>query len=265
MARGYKSTHPQTEQLLRELGVPTDDVTQGYGTAKASAGYHLAVGSFGGRQYSDCVDLRWKDDYLNRDFFDRCIAGGLIPFPRDWSGNQHIHCVQVGLTDDAGKCQLLAGPRTQIIDALNGRNGLVGHALMSEKWRLTTAQKRDIRQQYTAWAPHVRTKVFGRGGLFRCYAFMEREDALVSVELRSFVEKQGYQLVQAGVDSIGDPVPTIILSPKGQRLEKTIKVWQAGNFLRCWIKDIAKLMERQLEFIWEKDKSAASICLYGKG
>lgn len=189
MARGFPSLHPLTEQALRNLGVTSSQVTQGYGNAAASAGYHAAVGVADGRRFSHCVDLTAA--LIDRDFMLRLWEAGFVAFARvqgrnGWSGSSHIHAIHLGLTADDGKSHLLSGPRAQIVDFLKqpALNGLVGHARLSGYVPPASLQA-ELRRQYAAWLPDYPTRVLAPGGQqINCYAWLE--DGQVTVEADAF-------------------------------------------------------------------------------
>lgn len=57
----FATLHPHTQNLLRQLRVAPERVTQGLGSAPASAGIHGADGSVGGRPYCAAFDLSVSD------------------------------------------------------------------------------------------------------------------------------------------------------------------------------------------------------------
>lgn len=188
MANGYKSLHPLTEQVLRNLGVTSGQVTQGYGSAPASAGYHAAVGVAGGRKFSHCVDLTAA--LIDRDFMLRLWEAGFVAFARvqgrGWRGSSHIHAIHLGLTADDGKAHLLSGPRAQVVDFLKQPplNGLVGHARLTGYVPPASLQA-ELRRQYAAWLPDYPTRVLAPGGQqINCYAWLE--GGQVTVEADAF-------------------------------------------------------------------------------
>lgn len=177
MPSGYSSIHPLTEQALRNLGVTSSQVTQGYGSAPASAGYHTAVGTADGRKFSHCVDLTAA--LISKDFMHKLWAAGFVAFARvqgrGWSGASHIHAIHLGLTADDGQPHLLSGPRAQIVDFLKQppRSGLVGHALLTS-YVPPAALQADLRRQYEGWLPDYPTRVLAPGQQqINCYAWLE--------------------------------------------------------------------------------------------
>jgi len=187
MASGFKSLHPLTEEMLRNLGVKSSQVTQGYGNAAASAGYHAPVGEYHGRKFSHCFDL--TSDLATTAFMHRLWEAGVVAFARNhgengWSGSPHIHAIHIGINADDGKPHLLNGPRLQIVDFLKSppRNGLVGH------WPLTGIVpdhkvQAELRKQYAEWLPDYPTRVLAPGGQqINCYAWMDGETVTCEVD-----------------------------------------------------------------------------------
>ena len=247
MASGYKSVHPMTEALLRELGVPTEHVTQGYGNAAASAGFHTAEGVFGGRKYSSCVDLHWCDDYVNSEFFSRFVAAGFCPFYRAWEGNYHIHAVQVGLTDDHASVTILPGPRSQIVDFTRGLNGLVGHAKLTDQFAPNAKQRAGILKAYQAWQPDQRTVVNDPGGKqLPCWAFFDGNT--VTVEVRKFVEGAGGSLIACAED-----VPVQARLRDGTLVSANALVSLEGDFCRGQLRPLARMMGLKIASFERKD------------
>lgn len=176
MARGFTSLHPLTEQALRNLGVKSAQVTQGWGSAAASAGYHEAVGTCQGRRFSHCVDL--SASLICKDFLSRLWEADFVAFARTgsaWAGNEHIHAVHLGLTADDGQAHLLSGPRAQIVDFLKqpARNGLRRHGLLTN-YAPPASLQAQLRKQYAAWLPDYPTRVLAPGGQqVQCCAWLE--------------------------------------------------------------------------------------------
>jgi hypothetical protein len=234
MASGFKSVHPLTEQVLRDLGVQDEQVTQGWGYAAASAGFHAPEGTYAGRRYSSCVDIAWTDEFCNAQWRSRATAAGLCPFFRDWAGNQHIHIVHVGLRDDGGKVRILDGPRMQIVDYIHGLNGLVGHAPL-EGWQCPSAAERElIRQAYAAWAPYYQTAVYDPDGLpVRCYAWEGKVN--VTVEVRPVLERLGCRIIDSTSAGL------IIRTDDGKLLAPPCDgFYVAGEFLRGPIRKVVE-------------------------
>jgi hypothetical protein len=194
MARGYKSLHPLAEEVLRNLGVKSSQVSQGWGTAVASAGYHKPVGTSQGRRFSHCVDL--SPDLISSSFMDRLWEAGFVAFARDdgWGGNRHIHAIHLGIVADDGKAHLLNGPRMQIADFLKAPplDGLQGHNRLSGQVP-NVSQQAELRRQYAAWLPDYPTRILAPGGQqINCYAWLE--DDAVTVEMDSFLQWWGKTL-----------------------------------------------------------------------
>ena len=175
MARGYESLHPQQRRVLDQIGIPSSQVTQGWGYARASAGYHEPEGSFGGKPFSSCFDLSIAA--AQRETLNRLVQAAVCPFVRTeasgWRGSEHVHCVTVGLRDGRGKVTILPGPRSQVKDFIAGRNGLVGHAPLRGPWVPSLEQRQKIRQHYEAWAPDLATGVWRGEERIPCYAWYE--------------------------------------------------------------------------------------------
>jgi len=239
MASGYKSLHPLTCEVLQELGVPDGHVTQGWGSAPASAGYHAVEGYYKGKRFSSCVDLRWSDDYVNPAWKSRAVAAGIIPFFRDWPGNRHIHCVHVGLRDTAGKVTILDGPRMQIVDYTRGLNGLVGHAKLTGELSPTQQERKAIRARYAAWAPSYATTVYLDGNVLRCYAWLDSTIGRVTAEVRPVVEALGFRILDTTEAGIA------VRGPSG--LHSTLR-WEAsdavlsGEFLRAPVRSLVEAL-----------------------
>lgn len=188
MANGFKSLHPLTEEVLRNLGVKSSQVTQGWGAAKASAGYHAPVGTCDGRRFSHCVDLTAA--LIGPDFMHKLWDAGFVAFARihgqGWSGSSHIHMIHMGLTADDGQAHLLSGPRSQIADFLKDppRSGLVGHSLL-QGYAPPASLQAELRRQYAEWMPDYPTRVLAPGGQqINCYAWLE--DGSVTVDVEAF-------------------------------------------------------------------------------
>lgn len=188
MASGYGSLHPLTEQALRNLGVKSSQVTQGWGSAAASAGYHAPVGTCDGRKFSHCVDLTAA--LISNDFMLKLWEAGFVAFARvqgrGWSGSSHIHAIHLGLTADDGEAHLLSGPRAQVVDFLKlpPLSGLVGHSRLTGHVPPRSLQL-ELQQQYSAWLPDYPTRVLAPGGQqINCYAWLEF--GVVTVDLGAF-------------------------------------------------------------------------------
>jgi hypothetical protein len=110
-------------QACAEAKIAPYRVTQTIGNAPASAGYHAKDGEENGAPYCAATDL--SDNGLShaqiRKWLDRLAAHGFAGWFRNWEGNTHIHVVYAALDM---KSQLFL----QVVDFLNDRNGLKGHA-----------------------------------------------------------------------------------------------------------------------------------------
>jgi len=241
MPRGFKSVHPLTQQVLEQLGVTDDDVTQGWGDAPASAGYHAAEGFYAGRRFSSCVDLSWRSDFCNPDWRSRAVAAGLCPFYRDWTGNQHIHCVHVGLRDTKGRVTILDGPRMQIVDFTRGLDGLVGHNKLTGPLAPTADERAFIRDKYAAWAPSYATAVYVQGKRLRCYAWLTAD--AVTVEVRPVLEAMGFTILDVtGVEGL------LLRDPSGERFRIAGGMYRAGEFMRCPVRELVTMISAQRRY-----------------
>jgi hypothetical protein len=176
MASGYPSLHPAQRAIVQELGISSAAVTQGWGHAKASAGYHDAEGTYGG-PFSSCLDL--SVSALTSDLLNRLAQAAICPFVRTaatgWNGSAHCHCVTVGLRDGRGNVTILPGPRSQILDWIRGLSGLVGHREQPawNGWLQNAEQRADLRRHYEGWAPDLATGVWRGDDRIPCYAWLE--------------------------------------------------------------------------------------------
>lgn len=238
MAKGYKSLHPLTAEVLQELGVPDKHVTQGYGNASASAGYHKAEGYYKGRQFSSCVDLAWRDDYVNPRWKSRAVAAGLVPFFRDWPGNRHVHCVHVGLRTTNGSVAILDGPRMQIVDYTRGLNGLVGHAKLRGELAPTAQERKAVLDVYKAWAPNYATTVYLNGKRLPCYAWLHGLTGRVMAEVRPLIEGLGGRILDTTSQGL------LVRTPCGDLLN-ILGCQMCGDFLRGFVRDIVMGMSRE--------------------
>ena len=248
---GYKSLHPLTEQVLRNLGIKSADVSQGWGSAKASAGYHAPVGTCDGRKYSTCFDLRGH--LIGKDTMYRLWESGCVAFARihgnGWTGDSHIHAVHLGITDDDGHAHILSGPRAQVVDFLKDppRSGLVGHALMQGIIPPASLQA-ELRQQYAAWLPDYPCRVLAPGGQqINCYAWLE--GGQVTVETDSFCRWWGKDAGWFG-ETIG----------YGHITERGGKWTSDGRFVRATVRQLAELMGlRVASYRFDKAKRYATV------
>jgi len=234
MASGYKSTHPVMAKNLKNINIPSEKVTQGFGFAKASVGFHSPEGwvddEYGHHQYSSCVDLSASLGFT-AELKSRLVAAGFCPFFRNWEGNRHIHCVYVGLST------VLDGPKSQIMDYYNGLDGLVGHRKLTGKLSPSNSEKAIIKAAFNASDGHNTVKVMLNDQEIHCYAFMGKVPGtpreVTRCELRPFVEYfkadilDGKHLLYKG--------KTIDFSNCNPQLE--------GQFTRVDLRSIAHLLD----------------------
>lgn len=250
MARGLSNCHPVTREALETLGVVDSQVTQAYGNAAASAGFHLAEGEYQGKKYSSCVDLSWQ--LATVDFFHRMAEAGFAVFYRDWHGNRHIHAVHIGLTDDSGTCRIKSGPRQQIIDWCAGLDGLVNHKVLTGPFKPTKAERESLRKQYAAWVPDYATTVRSpEGKAIRCYAFLE--SGTVQCDINAFLAWWGYSW-DGGADKILGNGKSISV-PNGH------PVMAGGHWLRGPIRPFAEAIGLTPSFEWAADKTSCIVKL----
>ena len=196
MANGFKSIHPIMAKNLKNIGIKNSEITQGWGNAKASKGFHSPEGwvedEYGKHKYSSCVDLTGRLPFT-AELKSRLVAAGFCPFFRDWPGNKHIHCVYVGLNT------ILDGPKSQIKDYINGRNGLVGHAKLTGPLAPTEIEKQMIKAAFEKMDGHNTVIVKYDDKEIDCYAFMGRvpgePSEITRCELRPFVEFFGAKIL----------------------------------------------------------------------
>lgn len=258
MPNGFSSVHELTEEVLRGLGVKSSQVTQGYGYAKASAGYHAPVGfSPEGRRYSPCVDLTSR--LIDADFIQRCWNAGLVAFSRNaasgWRGSAHIHAVHVGVRDKHGNCVIPSGPRSQIVDFLKEppRNGLVGHATL-RPYAPNANTQNELRAEYKAWVPDYATTVLSPdGSKVPCYAWMEGDQVVCEVAalLRYF-----------GADVTGHQ-GAVSAKLKGCKLDLTAaQPYFDGRHWRGGVRGLWQALGNSgVEFEWSDDRISATVRL----
>lgn len=200
MAKGFQSCHPLTEQALRELGITSQQVLQGWGSADASAGFHEPVGTRSGRQYSTCVDLATSIG-TSEQTRARLVQAGFAPFLRGEADDMspHWHCVHVGLRDDHDRLLLLEGPKRQIVDFVNDRNGLASHG--PTRWQAPAWEMTEIARLMDAWRAPVRVKVYrSDGATARCFAFASAGQTWADV--RAVVELLGGTVTWNGHNAV---------------------------------------------------------------
>ena len=138
--------------------VSPDRVTQTIGNAKASAGYHAKDGQItinGAVKINYCAAVDFSVRGLTRSQIKKLLENlakqGWVAWFRDWEGNEHIHAVYVGIYM---KPQLAA----QVIDFLNDRTGLAGHA--KEKfYTAPTSLDKPLAQAFVRANPAYKKKV----------------------------------------------------------------------------------------------------------
>lgn len=194
MPNGYSSLHPAQRAILQEIGLPSAAVTQGWGHAAASAGYHDAEGTYGG-PFSSCLDL--KVGAVTSEILNRLAQASICPFVRTretgWRGSEHVHCVTVGLRDGRGNVTIKPGPRSQILDWIRGLSGLVGHREQPawNGWLQNSEQRADMRRHYEGWVPDLATGVWRGDERLPCYAWYEGLQQTVRCDVRRLGEALG--------------------------------------------------------------------------
>jgi len=250
VARGWKSIHPLMEEGLKNCGIKEEDITQGWGFASASNGFHAPEGWIDGHKFSSCVDLTWR--VASVQLKSRLVEAGFCPFFRDWPGNMHIHCVFVGAKDARGKVTILPGPRMQIIDFINGKNGLASHKPITGVYAPTADEREQIKEQYAKWAPHYATRVLtGDGRQIKCYAFYDNSN--VRCEIKSFLLAYGYPMYMEG-----NKVYVILRNGKKESLDHCRPRLEGGQFVRGDIRPLAETIGKSVTFQW-KDSYAEVI------
>ncbi len=129
MKRPYGMALPAFQAFIRactEAGISPTRVTQTIGNAPASAGFHAPDGVLNSERYCAAVDLHTRD--LNRTQIKKLLNAmakqgfaAWYRFEGSFANNQHLHAVYAALPM---KRQL----RAQVVDFLNDRTGLAGHA-----------------------------------------------------------------------------------------------------------------------------------------
>lgn len=239
-ASGFASIHPKMENGLEEIGIQSWRVTQGWGNAKASAGYHAYVGWVNGHRYSTCVDLSTSIG-CTPEMKSRLVAAGFAPFFRlegVWANNQHIHCVYVG------DLPLLAGPLQQAYDYTNGKNGLVGHAALTGPLAPTDEERAVVAQAIKTRVPHIAVDVISPNGRdIDCYAFMERvrwsgQDK-TRCEVRPLLEFFGARIIDQKHCLLSGGIKTVDFSVAEPRV--------SGQFLRGNIAQLLQCIGRSVK------------------
>jgi len=253
MANGYDSLHPVQAEALKECGVPSHAVTQGWGYARASAGYHDPEGTINGRRFSSCFDLSMS--VVTPNLLNRLVQAAIAPFVRTretgWGGSAHCHCVSVGLVGDTGKPTILPGPRSQIKDWCEGQNGLRGHDMQPhwQGWRQSRgahlSQVADLRAHYEAWVPDYATAVYTLANRVPCYAWYEALEGKVRCDVRMFVGALGGYVTwdaEAGQAQAYDNYGKPIALPSGK-----VEV----DFFRASVRELGEAFGYEVKFRWE--------------
>ena len=214
MPGGFESTHPETAKKLEALGLVSAAITQGFGYAAASAGFHEPVGEVEGHEWSPCVDLSPEYVSYDREWLSRLVDAGIAPFARNsdngWSGAEHWHCIDVALG------HLLPGVEMQVHDFCNGRNGLAGHAAFDGPLAPDATQQQSIREVYLTSDPRTPVKVLDTSGaVIDCYGFIEIDTA--RIEVRPLIEHVG----------------GVILSGTSYKLDAKVVDFSAANPAIC--------------------------------
>ena len=249
---GFKSIHPNTEATLWSLGLPSDAVTQGYGSAAASAGFHESVGTIDGHGWSPCVDLSPSFVPYNRLWLSHLVDAGFAAFARNadngWYGSEHWHCIDVALG------HLLEGVETQVHDWCNGRDGLASHRFWSGPLAPDKSQRESIREVYLRSDPRLPVRVVSPSGIIiPCYGFTEGNVA--RVEVRPLVEFVGGTVLDMSHYSLGGEVTSIASANPAI----------SGDFLRADLRALASSLALGVEFAMDADGRAATVRLVRKG
>ena len=243
MASGYKSLHPVTEDLLKVIGIPSKNVTQGYGSATASASFHEEEGYAGhNRKYSSCFDLKWPISEENRNAL---IDASVCVFPRNWPGNKHIHCVHIGLVDKDGKCRIRSGPRTQILDFIAGKNGLVGHDFMRREYGVTSLQATILMKSYKDWIYDKPIPIYllyksNNKGFVACASWLE--GSTTTCEIRRLIEALDGRIITSSTKEI------IIRTKNGVWVKIKDGLYLSGEFLRGPVRSVTSALGLDLIF-----------------
>lgn len=248
MANGFCSIHPATEHKLRALGLTSGAVTQGYGSAAASAGFHEAVGTIDGHPWSPCFDLSHYDVPFDRASLSRLVDAGFAAFGRNsangWGGVEHWHCIDVCLG------RLLPGVETQVHDFCNGRSGLAGHHAFTGPLAPDKSQQQAIREVFLSGKPRVPVTVLDTiGRPIPCYGFIE--DDTSRVEVRPMVEHCGGVVTSPRTFTIGG------ITTDFEKARPEV----SGDFLRADLRGLASSLGLGIEFAMDADGRAATVRL----
>ena len=251
----YGTLHPMTAKLLDEIGVPVvtqGGVPSGEG-AESSRGFHDYCGKWERKPFGVCFDLPFNT--TTKALRDKLVAAGICVFPRyaagGWTGSQHVHCTQGGLPDDSGKCAISSGPRQQIVDFTDGRNGLAGHAIWVGKWLPVSTERYAIWKSYADWVPDIVTRVVANDRWLVVYAWLEGKQG-VFCEARRLVEGLGERLL----DWHGDG---LLIS--GHAPITLTNAYISGDFLRVPVRDVAEALGWEVAFRWAPDRASCVVNL----
>ena len=249
MARGYDTLHPIHAAALKQCGVPDWAITQTYGYATASAGYHSPEGKYNGLPFSSCVDLSMKA--VTPDLLNRLVQAAIAPFVRTaetgWRGSAHCHCVGIGLKSDGGKVAILPGPRSQLKDWFVGYNGLANRKPQPawNTWLPSLEQRRDLADHYAKWVPDYATGVYRGGDRLPCYAWFESTQNTVRCDVRMLVEALGGRVTWSAAASKAqayDDHGNTLKLPSGK-----VEV----DYYRANVREIAEGFGYTVKFKWE--------------
>lgn len=252
--KGFTACHPLTVEVLKSLGIKSGNVTQGWGDAAASAGYHRAVGYADGRKYSTCFDLSYA--LACPDLIAELCQAGIAAFVRNWDGNQHVHCVHAALSDNKGRALILDGPRAQLLDFMHvpeALDGLKGHQLLRRSVPVNETpnalQQAHLRRIYQEWLPDYPTRVLAPGKQqIACYAWLD--DDQVTAEVVKFLTWWGCQ-VTGGADADGRN-PWLKVMYKGQTLDLIAgKPTFDGRRWRAGLRAMGDLLKLSSHFTWD--------------
>lgn len=254
--KGFVSCHPLTVEVLKHLGVKSDQVSQGIGNNSLSAGYHLAVGKIAGKKFGVCVDLSYA--LADWDFLAEAWSCGLVAFSRNWPGNEHLHCVHLDLLDDEHVMHLPDGPRQQVVDFLHmpkAHDGLKSHSTLGP-FAPNAQQQAEVRRLYSQSVPDYPTRVLAPGKQqIACSAWLEGDT--VTVNVKAFLAWWGCS-VNTGVSG----GPWIAATLKGDKLNlPACGLVFDGRFWRAPVRDLARLIKLRPAFTWDKPRWSCAVQL----
>lgn len=147
----------EASDALRACHVIASQVTQVIGGAVASAGTHLADGTWNGKPYGAAVDLSVKHPVVLNDAGKRALLNclgeqGFAAYYRNpgydgWPASDlmHVHAVWPNV-------KMKYSLRNQIHDWLHGKNGLASHTAY-HFWQPTQAMTDKVRAYFLANNP----------------------------------------------------------------------------------------------------------------